>query len=91
MIEYQILAREGLVFLERSILGVLAQHPNGLSNIEITKLLGLQSGRGGNQKNYLSWSILGRLMQANRIVATKRTDSRKIRYRPAPIPASDRS
>lgn len=55
-------SRIGLTLLKEAIVDYLAQHPEGLTNIEITRGLELESDFEGGQKNYLSWSILGILL-----------------------------
>ena len=64
-------AQEGLYLLKKSILRTIRSNPGGLSNAEIVKILDLQSDYLGAQKNYLSWSILGLLLNEEKI---KRVD-----------------
>jgi len=52
----------------QAILGVLAQTTDGLSNAEIAHLLDIRSDYQGLQKDYLSWSVLGLLLNERRIV-----------------------
>ena len=55
-------SRAGLYLLKEAIVDYLVQHPEGLTNIDITRGLELESDFEGGQKNYLSWSILGILL-----------------------------
>jgi len=61
-------AQQGLMLLKEAILGVLAQKTDGLSNAEIADLLDIRSDYQGSQKDYLSWSVLGLLLNERRIV-----------------------
>ncbi len=61
-------AQKGLTLLEEAIIELLAQHPEGLGNAEIADALGLRSDYKGGNKDYLSWSVLGLMMNANKIV-----------------------
>ena len=51
---------------KEAVLDFLAQH-QGVRHSEIVKALGLESDFEGNQKNYLSWSILGLLVNEKKI------------------------
>jgi hypothetical protein len=46
----------------------LAQKSDGLRNSEIADLLGIRSDYQGEQKDYLSWSILGLLLNEGKVV-----------------------
>ncbi len=47
----------------------LAQaNPDGITNSDTAKTLGLQSNYLGGSKDYLSWSLLGLLMQEGKMV-----------------------
>lgn len=58
-------SQEALKILYGSIIELLNEHPNGLSNNDITTYLGLESDQDGAQKNYLAYSLLGNLMSQN--------------------------
>ena len=60
-------AEKGLSLLKESILDFLKAHPDGATNAQVVNTLDLQSDQGGNQKNYLSWSILGILMREGKV------------------------
>jgi len=61
-------AQQGLELLKEAILGILAQKSDGLRNAEIAELLGIRSDYQGEQKDYLSWSVLGLLLNEGKIV-----------------------
>ena len=47
----------------------LAQaNPDGITNSDTAKTLGLQSNYFGGSKDYLSWSLLGLLVQEGKMV-----------------------
>ena len=64
-------SQKALVLLYESILDLLKDNPNGLTNTEITNDLGLESSQDGKQKDYLAYSLLGNLMNENKIIKTK--------------------
>jgi hypothetical protein len=74
-------AKKGVHFLEESIIELLKQHPDGLTNYAIAKTLEIESDQEGRQKNYLSWSILGRLMKQSLVTRTKTADGKHVLYR----------
>lgn len=61
-------AQKGLELLKEAILGILAQKTDGLRNAEIDELLGIRSDYLGEQKDYLSWSVLGLLLNEGKVV-----------------------
>lgn len=64
-------AKLGLQFIKEAILEFLQVNPKGIKNAEFARYLGLQSNNAGKQKDYLTYSILGLLMQENRIKKNK--------------------
>lgn len=72
-------AQNGLGLIKEAIFKTIKQHPNGIANSEIVKLLMLQSDFEGNQKNYLSWSIIGLLVNEERI-KYKKIGNKKLYY-----------
>jgi len=60
-------AQQGLSLLKEAILETLANHPEGLQNAQIADYLGLRSDYKGANKDYLSWSVLGLLLNDARI------------------------
>ncbi|MBV9611751.1 MAG: hypothetical protein JO091_04730 [Acidobacteriaceae bacterium] len=75
-------ARGALDALERSIIEVLATHPEGLSNAAIERELDIGSDRRGQQKGWLCWSILSRLLGREQII--KEGQQYKLRQSPEP-------
>lgn len=67
-------AKTAVELLKEAVLEVLRTHPQGLTHAEIVKILDIPSDFKGNQKNYLSWSVLGLLINAGKITrdASKR-------------------
>jgi hypothetical protein len=72
-------ASNALHELEDTVVELLAAAPGGLTNIDVTTALGLHSDHLGNHRNYLSWSILGRLMNSDRVRGEK-DEKGKLRY-----------
>ena len=66
------LAQEGLSKIEDAIVRLLSRNPQGLRNPEIAGALNLRSDFRGNQKNYITYSVLGGL------IAQGRVDDKKI-------------
>lgn len=60
-------AQAALEQLKLAIVEHLAQHPEGSGNVDVADALGLRSDFEGEQKDYLSWSILGILINENRV------------------------
>jgi hypothetical protein len=63
-------AQDGLTLIEGAIVELLQTRPNGLTNVEITSRLQLESDQDGKQRDYLAWSVLGRLMKQGSVVRT---------------------
>jgi hypothetical protein len=61
-------AEVGLELIENAILDFIKSSEDGMSNIQIAEELGLQSDIDGNHRNYLSWSILGNLINKEKVV-----------------------
>ena len=60
-------ALSGLCLIQEAILELLSQNPQGLRNADIARLLDLRSDFRGRQKDYLTYSVLGGLLAANRV------------------------
>lgn len=60
-------AQRGMELLQESILGLLAQHPHGLRNVEIANMLDLRSDFQGRQRNRLTHAVLGLLLARKKI------------------------
>ncbi|WP_375451052.1 hypothetical protein [uncultured Devosia sp.] len=65
-------AQTGLKLIEEAILEILAQSEE-MTNSEVTRLLGLESDQDGKQKDYLAYSVLGRLVKAKLVTKVKGT------------------
>lgn len=71
-------ATEGLNMIEAAILEYIDSSSDGVSNSDIAKDLGLESDISGKHRNYLSWSILGNLL--NKGLVQKVGHGRSSRY-----------
>lgn len=58
----------GLELMKSAILQLLKANPSGLTNADVAAVLGLRSHSQGNQKDYLSYSLLGLLIQDGVVV-----------------------
>lgn len=58
----------GLNLLKGAVYELAQANPDGISNADASKILGLQSDYAGGSKDYLSWSILGLLIKENKMV-----------------------
>jgi len=65
-------AADGLALLKESIIEKVASLPDGVGNSEIARLLQLESDFQGKQRNYLTWSVIGLLVNEGRLVQEKR-------------------
>lgn len=74
-------AQLGLEFLKDAILELAAANPTGITNAQVVNHLGLHSDYNGEQKNYLSWSVLGILMREGRIIMQRQEKPRVTWYR----------
>ncbi len=68
-----VLAQEGLRHIEQAILMLLDAHPSGLGNSQIANALGLRSSFRGGQRNYLTYSVLGGLMEQGKVTQDSQT------------------
>ena len=55
---------------QQALMELAKANPNGISNSDAAKYLGLQSDYGGGSKDYLSYSLIGLLMKESRLVRT---------------------
>ena len=62
------MAQDGLRQIKEAILELLTINPQGLRNVEIADALGLRSDFQGAHRNYLTLSVLGILMDEEKIV-----------------------
>ena len=69
----RILAEEGLRHIERAILMLLEANTQGLGNSQIADRLGLHSDMRGQQRDYLTYSVLGGLLARGLVVQDSST------------------
>ena len=55
-------AQKGLSLLKEAIIETIESHPNGLRNVDVADLLEIRSDYLDGSKDFLSWSILGLLL-----------------------------
>src|SRR5690606_38127065 len=60
-------AQRGLSLLKEAVLEEIAASPTALTHAEIVNRLELHSDFEGNGRNYLSWSVLGLLVNAGKV------------------------
>jgi hypothetical protein len=60
-------AQVGLELLKNSVQELALANESGVTNSEVSKILGLQSDYLGGSKDYLAWSILGLLMREGKL------------------------
>jgi|SRR5579859_454715 len=68
-------AQIGLQLLKTAIVDLAKANPEGITNSDAASMLGLRSDYRGQQKDYLSYSVLGLLLREGRIF--REQDSRK--------------
>jgi len=61
-------AQVALELLKSAVLELAQANPDGITNSDAVKALGLHSDYAGGSKDYLSWSILGLLMRDGKMV-----------------------
>jgi hypothetical protein len=66
------MAQAGLRQIEEAILRLMTINPQGLRNVEIANSLGLRSDFRGSHRNYLTYSILGKLIEEGKIVQNEK-------------------
>ena len=60
-------AETGLQLVQDAVLDLLSEHREGLTNAQIANELGLHSDYEGHHQGYLSWSVMGLLLNANKV------------------------
>lgn len=70
-------AQLGLKLLKGSITLLSEENPGGITNSDCAHYLGLQSNSGGNQQDYLTYSILGLLINEGIVKSVKLSSRRK--------------
>lgn len=63
-------AQMALDLLKASVMELAKANPDGITNSDAAKYLGLQSDYGGGSKDYLSYSLIGLLMKDGRLART---------------------
>jgi uncharacterized protein len=71
------MSAHGLELLKSAILSFLMLHPEGTTNAEIADGLGLRSNFEGKQKDYLTYSLLGLLVEEKRVRYTRVSGRRR--------------
>lgn len=62
----------GLALIKEAILDHLEGHRDGLRNADVAHDLGLESDHEGQQRDYLTYSVLGLLLKERRVEKIKR-------------------
>jgi hypothetical protein len=65
-------ATMGLALIKEAMLDHLEAHKEGLRNADLARDLGLESDHDGQQKDYLTYSILGLLLKECQVDKVKR-------------------
>jgi uncharacterized protein len=65
-------ATMGLALIKEALLDHLEAHKEGLRNADLARDLGLESDHEGQQKDYLTYSILGLLLKECQVDKVKR-------------------
>lgn len=60
-------AQQGLQLMQDAITELLSEHPDGLTNAQIAHELSLTSDYQGHHQGYLSWSVMGLLLNSKRV------------------------
>jgi hypothetical protein len=60
-------AEQGLQLMQDAITDLLSEHPEGLTNAQIAHELGLTSDYLGHHQGYLSWSVMGLLLNSKKV------------------------
>jgi hypothetical protein len=55
-------AQMGLALLKEAVCEALTARPEGMGNAEVARALGIRSKYGKKTEDYLSWSVLGMLL-----------------------------
>lgn len=71
-------AQKGLSLIKEAIIETVEQNPDGIGNSKIAQILDIESDYEGKQRNYLSWSILGLLVNDKKVQYKK--DGKKVSY-----------
>ncbi len=60
-------AQKGLLLLKEAVLEIVEQYPDGIGNSDIARILCIESDYQERSINYLSYSILGLLVNEGKI------------------------
>jgi len=71
-------AQVGLEILKSAVLELAQANPEGITNSDASKTLGLQSDYKGGSKDYLAWSLLGLLMREGKMVRGEQKKHRAV-------------
>ena len=71
-------AQLGLEMLKSAVAKLVDANPDGITNSDAASLLGLRSDYRGQQKDYLSYSVLGLLLREGRVVRNEGRPPRHI-------------
>ena len=71
-------AQLGLALLKDAVLELARANPDGVTNADTASLLGLRSDNRGNQKDYLSYSVLGLLLREGKVERNETNPRRHI-------------
>ena len=69
----QSLAGDGLHRIEQAILDLLHQNSQGLRNVDVAATLSLYSTVRGGRRNYLTFSVLGGLVEKGKVAWDQQT------------------
>lgn len=64
-------SQKGLMLIEKAIEKLLLIESEGLRNCEIAHILGLKSSHEGKQPNFLTFSVLGLMMEKGTVKKIK--------------------
>lgn len=71
-------AQIGLGILKASVFELAKSNPEGITNSDASKTLGLQSDYKGGSKDYLVWSLLGLLMKEGKLIRVENKRHRAV-------------
>jgi len=64
-------SQQAVALLKEAIIDTIKLHPNGIGNSDLARKLQIESDFEGAQKNYLSWSIIGMLVNEGKVKYSK--------------------
>ena len=64
-------SQQAVALLKEAIIETITLYPSGIGNSDIARKLQIESDFEGRQKNYLSWSIIGLLVNEGRLKYSK--------------------